>query len=71
MSNLTVGDVLEYQERKSNLNPFTATEFKKLGRELRDKFDLTDIEAISLLNGRDCLNIIDNVNKRNSAKGVK
>ena len=68
MNNLTVGDVLEYQERKSKLSPFTAAEFKKLGRELRDKFDLTDIEAISLLNGRDCLNIIDNVNKRNGVK---
>lgn len=48
---ITIADINEFQERKAKIT--TIGEFKALGRELRDKFSLTDIQAIDILNGRD------------------
>ena len=47
---LTVSIIKQYQKRKKELK--TIGQFKKLGRELRDKFKLTDSEAIDILNKR-------------------
>jgi|LSQX01.2.fsa_nt_gb hypothetical protein len=52
---LTAKDVLEYQERVNSLKiskQFTANNYKALGRELRDKYNLTDRQAIDILNGK-------------------
>jgi hypothetical protein len=46
---LKISDIREYQERRKALK--TIGEFKALGRELRDKFGLTDREAIDIMNG--------------------
>ncbi len=48
---ITLADIREYQEKKKNIK--TIGEFKALGRELRDKFSLTDKQAIDVLNGKD------------------
>lgn len=48
---IKISDVREYQNRRIGLK--TIGEFKALGRELRDKFGLTDREAIDVLNGKD------------------
>jgi hypothetical protein len=52
MSNIKIKDIREYQNRMKQVkaNGFKATEFKTLGRELRDKFNLTDRQAIDILN---------------------
>lgn len=52
---LTISDIREYQNKMEIVksNGFKASEFKALGRELRDKFNLTDREAINILNGKD------------------
>jgi len=42
-------DVQEYREKLKTVK--TIGEFKELGRELRDKFNLTDRQAIDILNG--------------------
>jgi hypothetical protein len=47
---ITMKDVREYQTKREGLK--TIGEFKTLGRELRDKFNLTDMEAINILNGK-------------------
>ncbi|MBM7869335.1 hypothetical protein JOC70_000804 [Clostridium pascui] len=54
MLKLTLKDVREYQDRMNvvRANGFKAKDFKELGRELRDKFNLTDRQAISILNGK-------------------
>jgi hypothetical protein len=49
MEKLTATIISEYQNRRSKLK--TIGEFKALGRELRDRFGLTDREAIDLMNG--------------------
>ncbi len=49
-------DIKEFQERKANIK--TIGEFKELGRELKDKFGITDREAIDLLNGKNELEIL-------------
>lgn len=46
---IKISDMREYQEKRKGLK--TIGEFKALGRELRDKFGLTDREAIDILNG--------------------
>lgn len=56
MEKLTAKVILEYQKRCEKTK--TAIEFKKLGRELRDRFGLTDREAIDLLNNRDVLSVM-------------
>jgi hypothetical protein len=53
---IKISDIREYQQRVSGLkrnNQFTGRNFKALGIELRDKFGLTDREAIDILNGHD------------------
>ncbi len=52
---ITISDIREYQNKMEivKANGFKASEFKSLGRELRDKFELTDREAINILNGKD------------------
>jgi len=47
---ITVKDVKEYQSKRDNIK--TIGEFKQLGRDLRDKFGLTDKEAIDILNNK-------------------
>lgn len=56
MSGLTANIVLEYQRKRAEAS--TIGEFKALGRELRDKYGLTDREAIDLLNGNNELGIL-------------
>lgn len=56
MNKLTANEVIKFQERKGELK--TIGEFKELGRELRDKFGLTDREAIDLLNYRNVIEIL-------------
>lgn len=52
---ITIADIREYQSKMKSIraNGFRASEFKALGRELRDKFNLTDREAIDILNEND------------------
>jgi hypothetical protein len=52
---IKISDIREYQQRMEEVkaNGFRADDFKSLGRELRDKFGLTDREAIDILNGKD------------------
>jgi len=47
---ITVKDVKEYQSKRDSIK--TIGEFKQLGRDLRDKFSLTDKEAIDILNNK-------------------
>lgn len=52
---LTAKDVKEYQDRVKTLKDngkFTGNNFKSLGMELRDKFNLTDMQALDILNNR-------------------
>ena len=45
---ITIKDIREFQGKREAIK--TIGEFKALGRELRDKFNLTDREAIDILN---------------------
>lgn len=49
--------ILEYQEKVKNIT-LTISDFKAIGRELRDKYNLTDREAIDILNNRNVLEIL-------------
>lgn len=49
---LTAKIVLEYQKKLKSNKILTGTIFKELGIELRDKFGLTDRQAIDILNGK-------------------
>ena len=53
---MTAKDILEFQKRKDAIK--TIGEFKTLGIELRDKYQLTDREAIDLLNNKNVLEIM-------------
>lgn len=53
---ITASDVHEYQLKKENVK--TIGDFKELGREFRDKFNLTDREAIDLLNNKNVVEIL-------------
>lgn len=53
---LTASDCVEYREKANSLK--TAGEYKELGRELRDKFGLTDKEAIDIMNNTNVIDII-------------
>lgn len=55
---LTAGAVAEYQKRRQDMKPLLAGPYKALGRELRDRFGLTDREAIDLMNGHNELEIL-------------
>lgn len=52
---IKLSDIKEFQSRMDEVKAagFKASDFKALGRELRDKFNLTDREAIAILNGHD------------------
>lgn len=53
MNKITIKDVREYQKRMKQLQDtgvFTIGNFIMLGRQLRDKFNLTDLDAINILN---------------------
>ena len=54
MSKLTIKDIKEYQGKMEivKANGFKANDFKALGRELRDKFNITDRQAINILNNK-------------------
>ncbi len=54
MNKITIKDMREYQKKmiKVRANGFKANDYKALGRELRDKFSLTDREAISILQNK-------------------
>jgi hypothetical protein len=55
MNKLTANDVKYYQgkiQEMKNTGKFTANNFKLLGRDLRDTFGLTDMQAIDILNGK-------------------
>ena len=56
MSKLTAKDVLEYQEKGKGLK--TIGQFKELGREIRDKHNLTDRQAIDIMNGDNAVAIL-------------
>lgn len=49
--------ILEYQEKVKRIT-LTISEFEAIGRELRDKYNLTDREAIDILNDRNVLEIL-------------
>ena len=44
---MTASVILEYQRRKAECK--TIDEYKALGRELRDRYNLTDKEALDIL----------------------
>lgn len=50
---ITAKQIKEYREKmkKVKKDGFKAKDFKALARELRDKFNLTDRQAIEILNG--------------------
>ena len=52
---IKITDIREYQTRMEQVkaNGFRACDYKALGKELRDKFNLTDREAINILLGKD------------------
>lgn len=53
---LTAKAVLEYQERIKGLK--TIGQFKELGREIRDRHNLTDRQAIDVLNNQNVTTIL-------------
>lgn len=55
MAKIQISDIREYQSKMEEVkkNGFTAVNFKPLARELRDKFNLTDRQAIDILLGHD------------------
>jgi hypothetical protein len=57
MKKITASVVLKYQKEAKKVT-MTAGEFKRLGRELRDIYGLTDKEAIDILNNNNVLEIL-------------
>lgn len=49
LNTMTVAELHEWKSRKDALK--TIGEFKALGRECRDKYGITDQQAISIING--------------------
>ena len=51
---ITIKDIIEYQEKmkKVKSNGFKANEYKALGRELQEKFNLSVPEVTAILNNR-------------------
>lgn len=63
MEPLTATICLEYQERLEKMKKCckcTASNFKELGRELRDRCGLGDKTTIDILNNRNVLEILRN-----------
>jgi hypothetical protein len=59
---MTASELLDWQH-KANVVSKTMSEFKEVGRELRDKYNLTDLEAINLLNNVNVLEIMAKIEK--------
>lgn len=57
MKKITASVVLKYQKEAKKIT-MTVEEFKRLGRELRDIYGLTDREAIDILNNNNVLEIL-------------
>lgn len=57
MKKITASVVLKYQKEAKKVT-MTIGEFKRLGRELRDIYGLTDKEAIDILNNNNVLEIL-------------
>lgn len=51
---ITINDIKEYQSKMEivRANGFKASDFKALGRELQNKFNLTVPEVTAILNNR-------------------
>ena len=56
LSNLTATTILHYQHRFQDVT--TRVQWQALRRELKEKYGVSDIEAINLLNGNDVLGIL-------------
>ncbi len=54
---ITASVILKYQKEAKKVT-MTTEEFKRLGRELRDIYGLTDKEAIDILNNNNVLEIL-------------
>lgn len=54
MRKITIKDIKEYQQKMKAVkaNGFKAVEFKELGRELQNKFNLTVPQTTAILNNR-------------------
>lgn len=68
MEQLTATICSEYQERlemMKSCSKCTATNYKKLGRELRDRCGLDDKTMIDILNRRNVLGILKNYEEEN------
>jgi len=63
MKKITIVEIREYQKRMEIVekNGFKAIEFKELGRELRDEFNLTARDAVNILTNQheEILKILD------------
>ena len=57
MKKITASVVLKYQKEAKKVT-MTTGEFKRLSRELRDIYGLTDREAIDILNNNNVLEIL-------------
>lgn len=64
MSNLTAATILHYQSRFQDIT--TRVQWQALRRELREKYGVSDIEAINLLNGNDVLGILAKYERGNN-----
>ena len=53
---MKASELLEFRDRKDKLK--TIGEWKALGRELRDKYGISDRDAIDIMNGRNILEIM-------------
>ena len=56
MRTITKADIKDYQARANKAK--NIGEFKEIGRELKNTFSLTDMEAIDILNDRNELAIL-------------
>ena len=64
MSNLTATTILHYQNRFQDIT--TRVQWQALRRELREKYGVSDIEAINILNGNDVLGILAKYERGNT-----
>ena len=58
---MKASELLEFRDRKDKLK--TIGEWKALGRELRDKYGISDRDAIDIMNGRNILEILARIEK--------
>lgn len=67
MYKLTIKDIKKYQDRMKvvKANGFKASDFKSLGKELKNKFNLTVSQVTAILNNRsdEILEILKNQDK--------